>query len=290
MRKNLLEGNTTSVSLEHHMERLALEANFITTAFTNLQGMLPQLTDKFSVAVNGLFDSKASPAAETLFKVSNDVDAVVKLTSYNSFATFDRTLVTVPEGLQGNLLTYATALTLVSREVYATADEALSVLQQQLSTFISNSEIKQSNKDKTGDYKKAAKQREDITKEVGKFFTDKNVRSKMYMSEAIGSFEEIDDLYKKVKTLADLNNKTATSAIERKTNEVLNLLKLVYEDMSTNPDTSVSGAAAKNIATGAYEAAKCVELVGAFNFRVTQVYACTHDLVVQLKKIMKTKH
>ena len=288
MRKNILEGSTSTISLESHMDRLALEANIITNAISNLQGIVPKLTEKFNNAINGLFDSKSHSAVENLHKASGDVAAIAKLVPYNSFATYDRTLVTSPEGLEGDFMTYVLALISVSREVYITADQSLSTLQQQLATFITNSEVKASNKDKTLDYKKAAKQREDITKEIGRFFSDKNSRSKMYMSEAINNFNEIDELYKKTKTLIDINNKTNIEAIERKTKEVNNLLSMVYEDMKNNPDTKVSGAAAKNIAEGAYEAAKCVELVGIFNFRVSQIYACIYELVTQLKKIMST--
>ena len=288
MRKNILEGSTSTISLESHMDRLALEANIITNAISNLQGIVPKLTEKFNNAINGLFDSKSHSAVENLHKASGDVAAIAKLVPYNSFATYDRTLVTSPEGLEGDFMTYVLALISVSREVYTTADQSLSTLQQQLATFITNSEVKASNKDKTLDYKKAAKQREDITKEIGRFFSDKNSRSKMYMSEAINNFNEIDELYKKTKTLIDINNKTNIEAIERKTKEVNNLLSMVYEDMKNNPDTKVSGAAAKNIAEGAYETAKCVELVGIFNFRVSQIYACIYELVTQLKKIMST--
>ena len=288
MRKNILEGSTSTISLESHMDRLALEANIITNAISNLQGIVPKLTEKFNNAINGLFDSKSHSAVENLHKASGDVAAIAKLVPYNSFATYDRTLVTSPEGLEGDFMTYVLALISVSREVYITADQSLSTLQQQLATFITNSEVKASNKDKTLDYKKAAKQREDITKEIGRFFSDKNSRSKMYMSEAINNFNEIDELYKKTKTLIDINNKTNIEAIERKTKEVNNLLSMVYEDMKNNPDTKVSGAAAKNIAEGAYETAKCVELVGIFNFRVSQIYACIYELVTQLKKIMST--
>ena len=288
MRKNILEGSTSTISLESHMDRLALEANIITNAISNLQGIVPKLTEKFNNAINGLFDSKSHSAVENLHKASGDVAAIAKLVPYNSFATYDRTLVTSPEGLEGDFMTYVLALISVSREVYITADQSLSTLQQQLATFITNSEVKASNKDKTLDYKKAAKQREAITKEIGRFFSDKNSRSKMYMSEAINNFNEIDELYKKTKTLIDINNKTNIEAIERKTKEVNNLLSMVYEDMKNNPDTKVSGAAAKNIAEGAYETAKCVELVGIFNFRVSQIYACIYELVTQLKKIMST--
>ena len=288
MRKNILEGSTSTISLESHMDRLALEANIIINAISNLQGIVPKLTEKFNNAINGLFDSKSHSAVENLHKASGDVAAIAKLVPYNSFATYDRTLVTSPEGLEGDFMTYVLALISVSREVYITADQSLSTLQQQLATFITNSEVKASNKDKTLDYKKAAKQREDITKEIGRFFSDKNSRSKMYMSEAINNFNEIDELYKKTKTLIDINNKTNIEAIERKTKEVNNLLSMVYEDMKNNPDTKVSGAAAKNIAEGAYETAKCVELVGIFNFRVSQIYACIYELVTQLKKIMST--
>lgn len=279
----------SSLSVEHHIARLALEADVLSNAADALSNIIPKISDNIKNFLNS-FSSGETPAEQMIRRAEKDVSAIKSVIPYSSFATFDRTLVTVPEGFYGTFENYLDALHSMTREINVNATDVLSTLQADLSMFISSRENKFSNKDKTAVFKKFEKRREDIQKELGSFFTDKNVRSKAYMSEVIGRFEDIDTITNKCRRLTEMNTGKVLDEIHRHAKEVNELLEIVIADSREDGASKVSGASAKNIAAGAYEAAKAVELVGIFRFRIEQIAAVIKDLVEQLKKILKDKH
>lgn len=278
--------SSSTLSVEHHLGRLALEANVLVEASDALSNIIPGLTAKIGDFIKS-FSPEETPQHTMVRVAEKDLASVKVGASYSSFATFDRTLVTIPEGFVGNFIDYADALMSVSREVTLGAVDILNILNNDLAVFISSRENKFSSKDKTSTFKKCKERREDITKELGKFFTDKNIRAKAYMSEVIGRFEDLDIVHARCKKLLDLNGGSVLKDIHRKAEEVNRLLEIVIEDSRENGASAVSGVAARNIAEGAYEAAKAVELVGIYRFRIEQLIGVVSELISRLKEILK---
>lgn len=278
----------SSLSLEHHIERLALEADYLSDAANTLNNIIPKISEKIGAFIKS-FTPGETPAEDMMRHAEKDVNTLKSIIPYSSFATFDKTLVTVPEGFIGNFETYLDVMLSVSREITVNATDVLSTLQADLSVFISSKENKFSSKDKTAAFKKFEKRRIDIQEELAKFFSDKNVRSKAYMSEVIGRFEDIDIINAKCRKLTELNTGKILNEIHRQAQEVNTLLDIVISDSREDGASKVSGISAKNISTGAYEAAKAIELVGIFRFRIEQMASVIIELVHQLKQILKTK-
>ncbi len=131
--------------------------------------------------------------------------------------------------------------------------------------------------------------RKDIEKELGKFFSDKHIRSKAYMAEVVGNFYEVDTLQKNCKTLTDIISSKQIKEISRKSETIKGLLNIALDDLKGNVDVKVSGQAGKNIAEGVYELAKCLEFFGIYQFRVEQLYGCNNELRNLIKDSIKMK-
>lgn len=289
MRINFFEGDiSSSLSLEHRVDRIALEASFLTNAVHSLKNVVPNLTSTFTNLVTGFKTQEFNHNQDILKKVSKEASDIASSISYNDISNLDRYLVTIPEGFDGNLLTYTEMLLKITPSSYDLVNNALTDLNMYLSKFISNSDTKSSSKDILKTFEEYSKQREGINKAIAAFFSDKDIRSKAYFTDVVYQLSELDKLYKKSCDIADIVSPGKARGLESKVKETVRLLNMVHDSL-VNDESKVSGQAAKNIAKASYEVAKCVEFIGIYHFKVEQVVGCTANLMKELHRVLKYK-
>jgi hypothetical protein len=278
-----VDNSTQTLSLESELEKLALESNAIANVIDTFKNVIPRLSAK----IDGLIKDLASPSnsqvvkeTETAFKELN------KKLGYAEYVTYSKTVVSVPEGFEGNLLEYLKLLEKLAPEVYNSVNDTLAEYKAMLSVFLTNKDAKLSMKDDTDMFDKVSKHRLKIVAELAVYFPTDSAKSKAYLGDTIHRFADIAELVHTTKTLDKLSEAQSLFRMSEKVRECVDLLNLITTNINDGSVAKVSGKASMNISTGAYEIAKYVELVSVFRFKTMQAIASVNKLIVQLDDIL----
>lgn len=268
-------------NLKSQMQRLSMESNVAGNVIDTFKNTVPLLAE----SILSHFKSLSTDTDKELKDESTEAKLVfgklkVKL-PYASYLNQTKTLVSVPEGFKGNLLDYVNSLGAMSNELFQEANKTLGEYNFVLSAFITNKENKISLKDHTDLFLRLKSRREKMAKELAVFFPEDRDLSKAYLGDVIHRFADLETL---VNAAVHLNVQRKEQNIKDITNSVqkcLDLLKVIIDDTKNNGIAQVSGAAAMNISTGAFEIAKYVEFIALYRYRVEQV-------VSTIEKLLKT--
>lgn len=276
---------TTTLSLESQMARLALEANAISNVIDTFKNIVPSLTSKVAEIYNSLIKEQGDLTPE-VFKARAAFKNLRAKLPYAKFTNLEKTLVSVPEGFKGNLLDYVNVLIHLSPSVFQEANKILGEYNFTLSAFITNKETKTSLQDHTRLYKDVAEKRETMTAAFHPFFPKNSHLSKGYLGEVISRFADLDPLIAQTEKLntahKNQNIKDITSSVKKS----VDMLNLIIADSQSNGISTVSGNAAMNISEGAYEIGKYVEFIAIYRYRVEQAVATVIKLIATLERIV----
>lgn len=280
MRAMLFDFDTPStLSLESHMARLSLEANAIGNVIDSFRNLLPSLSDKLRTQFDALVTEDSLKDEVNELKLTFG-KLKVKL-PHASYVNYSKTLISVPEGFQGNFLEYVTTLSDMSQDVFQEANKTLAEYNFVLSAFITNKENKISLKDHSDLYKAVKVKREKLSDRIAAYFPQDSNTSKAYLGDAIRRFADLDTLVHAVEKLNQQRKNQNIKDISEAVKKCVDLLKIIVEDTQNNGIVKVSGNAALNVSEGAYEIGKYVEFIAVYRFRVEQV-------VSSVEKLMKT--
>lgn len=273
-----------TISIESHLERLALEANVLANTIDTFKNLLPSLAAKIS-DISGTFShSEISAQSKNINACYSELK---KKIDYVKFTEYDKTLVSVPEGFKGNLLDYIKLINKLSPEIYSEVNSILTEYSFLLSSFITNKDSKLSNKDSTAFFSKMQTHRESILKEISKFFPSDSALSKVYLTGIIGRFADLVPLVEETNKLDKKHVAQNIEDISKGVHKAVDLLNIVIKDIENGNVSNVSGGASLNISKGAYEVAKYVEFVSIFRFKTEQAITSVSKLVDQLNVIIK---
>lgn len=135
------------ISLEHELQRMALEANFIQNLLAEqFNALLPTIATKLNDHTQ-LFRARLfeKPRVKELYIAFDSTKAVTKQLS---FANYENVLVSIPEGFKGNYQDYLKLLITLHQTVYKEANTVLSEYNSMLSYLITNKDAKLSNRDR----------------------------------------------------------------------------------------------------------------------------------------------
>lgn len=273
-----------TLSLESHMSRLALEAGVIGNVIDSFKATLPQLATHLFTQYSSLTSKDDSKEAVQVIKL--ELGKVKVKLPHTSFLQQSKTLVSVPEGFQGNLLSYSKALSDMSVEIFQEANKTLGEYNFALSAFITNKESKISLKDHTDIFLRIKARREKLTAEISQFFTQDNNLSKAQLCSVVERFADLETLVHGTEVLNTQRKAQNIKDISDSVKKSLDLLKVIIDDTENNGIAQVSGNAALNISTGAYEIGKYVEFIAMYRFRVEQLISCIGKLLVNLEENM----
>jgi hypothetical protein len=273
-----------TLSLESQLARLALEASVIGNVIDSFKSALPSLASQLFSQFSLLTSEDKSKEDTQVIKLEFG-KVKVKL-PHSSFLQQSKTLVSVPEGFNGNLLSYAKALSDMSVEIFQEANKTLGEYNFALSAFITNKESKISLKDHTDIFLRIKARREKLTAEIGSFFSQDTNLSKAQLGDVIERFADLEVLVHGVDTLNTQRKAQNIKDISDSVKKSLDLLKIIIDDTENNGIAQVSGNAALNISTGAYEIGKYVEFIAMYRFRVEQLISCIGKLLANLEENM----
>jgi hypothetical protein len=287
LKYKLFQGDESPViSIEHEMAKLSLESEFTANVIDTFRNLIPSLTFKIKEyvksfdSVSTLFVSESSRAVECEKIFKSEYEKVQHL----NYSIYKKTLVSTPEGFKGSFLEYLTVLNKIIPEFFNSSNELLSEYNLILSSFITNKDNKISLKDHTTLYKNGTKLRESVISDLDQFFVN-NDSSKKYLGDVLYRFSDLDDLIAQMKKLEQFYKKQSLGNIKEQIRKSTDLLEIIIKNTTEDNASAVSGAAAKNIAEGAYEIGKLVETISIMHFKMDQTLNSVRNLFDTIKKI-----
>jgi len=272
----------TAPSLEHQLQRLALEANFIQNLSEQFETVLPTLASKLSdhamLFKARLFDK---PAIKDLYVA---YDASKSRLDHLVFANYKDTLVSIPEGFKGDFMEYLKVLTNLNAGIYKEANSLLSEYNSVLSDFITNKDAKLSNTSHDILYKKASQYREAMVKKINPFFTSGS-QSKAKLSMMISRFSDVKPLTDLAVGLERLNQPQSLNQIADAVEKSIQLLGIIKDQLEKDQTTTVSGVTASSIANGAYELGQFIEFIAIFNYKCNQATTAVKNTLIRISEL-----
>lgn len=281
---SFIDNDSTSISLESQLERLSIEANLFNNVIDTFRNIVPNLLNKLtdiSLTIN-----PDTIENEIVKNISNDFAKLSKKIEHVNFGTYNKTLVSIPEGFKGYLLDYISTLEALSSDVYIKGNSILNDYNTIISSFINNKEEKIALKDNTQLYKQTAKDREKISNILKDYFPTSSSTSKAYLETVVARFNDLDKLVEKVSSFNREHNKQNMKQFKMNIDKTTSLLNIIIDE-SNNSISNISGNAAKNIAEGAYEIAKFIELVSIYRFKSEQAIVTIGSLIKVLNEKIK---
>lgn len=278
----LMEENDVQVSLEHQVQRISLEFAVVDNMVKHLAEVVPSLTTRITEAVKSTFvpnhDKSNADLDVSFTKLKGRLD-------HMGISQFDRVLVSIPEGFKGDFLEYLLTLNTIAPAVYKNAMELLTDYHSVLAAFITNKDNKIALQDHTQILKTAKQAREAIQKQMDSFFKPTTV-SKARFTDVVNRISDLQKIQDQAKLLEKAQKSNSIEAILQETNKVASLLTIIHENLMSGEVDRVSGAATKNIAEGAMEVGRYIEVVSVYAFRVQQILTNVSGLYDQIDRMI----
>lgn len=267
-------------TLEHQMEQLALESEVLANVINTFRNAVPNLLGMLKEKVNFINEEKDVP--EHLLNISKNYKELSKKLPQVPYASVNQTLVSVPENFYGSFLDYSEFLNKHASELYSSANEILSEYHSSLAIFLSNQNSNIGLSDYTNIYRNVKKNREDLTSKFKVYFPKDTGLSKQKLSTVIDRFADLDKLVHEITSLEKNQQKQSLATFKTSVDQCVELLQLVVKRTEEKSLDKISGPTAKNIAEGAFELGKFVELVALFRFRVQQFMVSVENTFSEL--------
>lgn len=255
------------LSLEARMDQLALEASFLNNMIDTFKSILPDLSGKLK-SLKQSFSGMASDMSEEQYNsLDSDQKAAIKKIAGLKFLLVGENIVDIPESFTGNLAQYMQVLTKVNTQTFKDVGPAIIEYTSILSSFATNKDDKVSLKDHTAFFQRIAKQREQYEKALNGFF---KVRTDRSITKIKNVFSNCHDMENFILDSVDLAKSQDPIRLKQLQNEVqgcVDLLDIIIRQVNDSGVGRVSPEATKNIAQGAFEVAKYVELIGINYYR-----------------------
>lgn len=273
-----------TISLESQIERLALEAGVVANVIETFRNIIPNLSHEMHQFYDRLVAK--DEIDNVIVELNDSYKTLEKKLPDATYTNLKDIVVSVPEGFKGNMLDYLKFLQHLSDNLFKDANSILGGYRSVLATFISNKEDKVSLQDYTDTYRRVKKQREEVVEQIKKFYPGTATNSKKRLSDVVERLSEVHpmvDLARKMNSDRHQQNLKQVSTVTRECVELLDILVKEVQDKGTE---RVSGSAAKNIAEGAYEIGRFVELIAIHRTMVTQAVVSVERIATQLKNVI----
>lgn len=201
------------------------------------------------------------------------------------FATYQDTLIQVPEGFTGKLDVYIETLLKLHGELVAASNEVVISYTDELAIFLNNVDHRKSIKNYETFYQKLRADRTRLNKELASFFKKDNNQSRVKLGAVMARFADMDGLFANAEKLEAVHAKTELSELMTNVKHAVELLKLIQDKVENDKELNISGQMAMHISEGAYEAARYVELVSLACYNIEVGLTTVRALSEQFNKI-----
>lgn len=254
----------------------------ILTIFSNL---IP----KASTALSGIISSfsikpDAEEKEEELTVRNSRHKKILKVTENLPYMSYRDMVIMVPEGFNGNLVTYLKFITQLRTQLVARSEKVLDEYKIMLAIFLNNVDARKSAESYSVQTKKLQREREMIEAELAKFFKNNDVRTRAKFGNVVSRFSELRDIFGYSEVIDRFKTNSDLQKLLRLSEEVNDLFKLLKNKLDKNEIDMVSGTAAKNIAEGAYQTAKFLEVTSIVVYDTEVMASVVNTLAKQLER------
>ena len=287
-------------SMEGVIKRIALESQFSGNLIELFRDQIPgfylnvknQADSLYGVA-SQLFDSKSTEEdfsklgyfSQEQFNIISD-DVISKLPAY-SYTAISSTVIYIPENFSGDLLDYMQFMVRNDEKViYEASLNLLSVYETILADFLSNKDSKVSLISHDHLYKKAVKTTEDLGDTHKKFFPLNTNKSRARLGDCFSRLVDVQEFSKLYPNLLSTFNKAPVKAIKQASDRCVSLLALVCDAAQKEDVKEISAATTRNIASGAYEMGKLLEMLAVHRMRHMQLLKVSSQTIKVIRDVL----
>ncbi len=254
------------VDVNRELDMIALEAAFVARVFQRLTKFLPPVRQGIEDAAQK-FASSFAESAKVTDVLSKQERKAVAASKELSYVEFGENLISVPEGFNGSYIEYLAVVNDVLPKIQKFNSTLLAEYNTILAAVITNKDDKISLRDHTALFKKSEKEREAIVSELTVFFDGSN-NAKQKISSVIRNMKDIELIAKELATTRTYFREINLSEIKDSLKKSTDMLGLLTEAIEED-NAALSGPVTMNIATGAYEIGKYVEMVSGVYYDVS---------------------
>lgn len=247
-----------TINPERMLERIALEANFMSDMRELMVDFIPALKNKLAAFVPHGQATEYDKYAHNIFML--EAKAKYKADKLD-FLTFGANFVSVPIGFNGYLTNYSEELTRAINQCKPMAAQILSTINMQLANCITNKDAVLSIKEDTKIYTEAKNHRDDVNKKLGEYLTGVNTSGKAPMTSVLRRFADISDLAKQTKDVMSAIKPINLVDIKNKITELSSMADLLLDAMKKKETERVSPMVAKTLSMGLFETAAYIEFL-----------------------------
>ena len=267
-------------------EKAVMLSRGLEAAFDPLEVMqtfrdiIPSLTTKLKAtlqSISGLVEDKEPVDGFSATAKRYEKDVKAKLATHR-FIDFQKTLTSTPEGFSGNLIEYGFFLLEISVPLFKEANSLLGEYCAILAVFLTNKEDRRSLQDHTSFYSDLQKKRERIIERMEKFYKKESNVQKAHIGDLITRFSDLDEVANVTKDLSKARKKAQLEDVNNRVRQACDMLERVVAMTQRDSTQTISPEAARNVAEGAYEVGKYVELISIYAFRVEQYTAVVKNM------------
>lgn len=290
----------TKQDMERAIRRIALESQLSGNLIGLFRDQIPgfylnvknQADSLYGIA-SQLFDAKSKEEdysklgyfSQEQFNIISD-DVISKLPAY-SYSAISSTVIYVPENFSGDLLDYMQFMVRNDEKViYEASLNLLSVYETILADFLSNKDSKVSLISHDHLYKKAVKTTEDLGDTHKKFFPLNTNKSRARLGDCFSRLADVQEFSKLYPSLLNTFNKAPVKAIKQASDRCVSLLELVCDAAQKEEVKEISSATTNNIATGAYEMGKLLEMLAVHRMRHMQLLKVSSQTIKAIKDVL----
>lgn len=271
---------TDTYSFDYYYRRLAVESAIPENILSLFRKVIPKSSELLCSYLPGL--QAYEQGNPEIFVKNSDTKRLLSEVRKLSYMSFQDTLITVPEGFTGSLNAYLEALLLDQSHLFEKTFEYLRKYSVELSMFLSNQEKRISLTSHNELFREIRSYRERTLKEMQRFVDKKNAtRSRARLGDVFERFADFERFFALSEKLADQRKRQDFKKIVSEVQKASELLKLIKDRVDAGEFQDISGQRAKDVAEGAYEAARCVELVSLYAYFVESALATSKNLVTQ---------
>ena len=262
------------------LEMLALESENSSNILNSAVKLLPNILSELTTSGNSLLELSKT------FKFADLKAALV-----NRFSNQDvpedalkKLFVPVPEGFNGNVLKYQSALVDSLEYIEAVTMVQLKEFYVTAAAFVTNRDRKLSIKDDSGKFKNFEKQRATIVDDISTHFTKGNTGRTVF-NDAYLNYQEFKKAYSLNRDLVKRSEGINIKTVHDQVKKIVETLDIAIKAAERSEYDKASNEALMNLSTGTYELAQQVEFLAVTLYRIQSLTFAIAETDSKIKKL-----
>lgn len=259
------------LAMEGHLEqalrvdrRIGLEAGILSNFANTLREGIPSMLSSVTSALR----SAEIPEDTSKKGVQFHRPEFLRLLEKHNYVHLSALSVFVPEGFKGNLAMYAIALLESAEHANKVVADSINPYNTFLSTLLSSSNARLSSFAELSYLAKKDLARDNLNKEIGKFFNAGSTASKQPMGSVISRNADWQALLLTLPRIQKASEEVSRQTVQKSVDECLELIGAVKEGAKAGELDNLSGPMIKQLSQATLSVAREVEFYSVTAFRI----------------------